>query len=115
VDALRLVGVSDIADMLGVSRQRASVLCARKGFPDPVDRVAPIDDMTIAVISALFSQREGTLTFEEAVAALEAGAHRLGPGIKLWRLSAIVRWADSVGRTANLDGYAPGRERPDGS
>ena len=31
----RLMGVSEIADRLGVSRQWASNLIQRKGFPDP--------------------------------------------------------------------------------
>lgn len=35
-----LVGLTEIAAMLGVSRQRASQLSASKGFPAPLDRLA---------------------------------------------------------------------------
>lgn len=35
-----LVGVSEIADMLGVSRQRVSVLSRSEDFPEPVARLA---------------------------------------------------------------------------
>ena len=101
--ALRLVGVSEIAQMLGVSKQRASVLCARKGFPDPVEHVAPVDEMTVAMVRGVFSERGDSVSFEEAMAALVAGSHRLGPGIKLWRLSDVVRWAEREGRTLKID------------
>jgi hypothetical protein len=104
VVGLRLVGVSEIAEMLGISRQRASVLCARKGFPDPVELVAPIDDMTEAVVRAMFGQiQDGKITADEALAALKAGGHRLGASVKLWRLDDVIRWADRVGRTLQVD------------
>lgn len=35
-----LVGLTEIADMLGVSRQRAGQLAATEGFPEPVARLA---------------------------------------------------------------------------
>lgn len=34
------VGITEIAAMLGVSRQRASQLVATKGFPKPAERLA---------------------------------------------------------------------------
>jgi predicted DNA-binding transcriptional regulator AlpA len=32
---LDVVGLSEIGEMMGVSRQRADQLCRTKGFPDP--------------------------------------------------------------------------------
>ena len=104
VGQARLVGVSEIAEALGVSRQRASVLCGRKGFPDQVELVAPIDEMTEAQVRAMFGQiHEGKVTVDEALAALEAGGHRLGRSVKLWRLDDVIRWADREGRTVQID------------
>lgn len=101
---LRLVGVSEISEMLGISRQRASVLCARKGFPDPVELVAPIDELTEARVRAMFGQiRDNKMTADEALAALRAGGHRLGASVKLWRLDDVIRWADGVGRKMQID------------
>jgi hypothetical protein len=97
-----LVGVSEIAEMLGVSKQRASVLCARKGFPDPVERVAPIDAMTVEIMRGHFSEN-GTVSFDEAVEALQSHSYRLGPGKKLWRLAEVARWAEREGWTLRID------------
>lgn len=33
---IRLMGASEIAELLGVSRQRASQLASRRDFPEPV-------------------------------------------------------------------------------
>ena len=80
------------------------MLCARKGFPDQVELVAPIDGMTEAVVRAMFGQiHEGKVTADEALAALAAGGHRLGRSVKLWRLDDVVRWADREGRTLRID------------
>lgn len=38
--SLDLVGVAEIADMLGVTRTRVSQLASTAGFPDPVARLA---------------------------------------------------------------------------
>jgi hypothetical protein len=90
--------------MLGVSRQRASVLCARKGFPDQVELVTPIDGMSDAVVRAMFGQiKDDKVTADEALFALRAGGHRLGRSVKLWRLADVVRWADREGRTLQID------------
>ena len=37
---MRLAGITEIGQMLGVSRQRASQLVVSKGFPKPLGRVA---------------------------------------------------------------------------
>jgi hypothetical protein len=80
------------------------VLCARKGFPDQVEVVAPIDAMTEAVVRAMFGQiQDGKVNADEALAALEAGGHRLGRSVKLWRLDDVIRWADREGRTLHID------------
>jgi hypothetical protein len=101
-DSRVLVGVSEIAEMLGVSKQRASVLCARKGFPDPVERVAPIDAMMVEIMSGLFSEN-GTVSFDKVVEALQSHSYRLGPGKKLWRLVEVVRWAEREGRALSIN------------
>jgi predicted DNA-binding transcriptional regulator AlpA len=37
---MNLAGITEIATMLGVSKQRASQLVASKGFPAPLERLA---------------------------------------------------------------------------
>jgi hypothetical protein len=101
-EARVLVGVTEIAEMLGVSKQRASVLCARKGFPDPVERVAPVDAMTVEIMRGMFSE-DGTVSLDDAVEALQSRSYRLGPGKKLWRLADVARWAEREGRTLRID------------
>jgi hypothetical protein len=93
---LRLVGVTEIAKVLGVSKQRASQLCNSKGFPDPVDRVAPLDSTTVEMMRRLYSRKRGRVSFEEVLAAMEKGGHAL-PG-KRWRLAAVIEWAKAEGR-----------------
>jgi hypothetical protein len=66
------------------------VLCARKGFPGPVERVAPIDAMTVEIVSGLFSEN-GTVSFDEAMEALQSHSYRLGSGKKLWRLAEVAQ------------------------
>jgi hypothetical protein len=97
-----LVGVSEIAELLGVSKQRASVLCARKGFPDPIEHIAPIDAITVEIMRGLFSE-DRTISFDEAVEALQSHSYRLGSGKKLWRLAAVAGWAEREGRTLQID------------
>jgi len=94
----RLVGVAEIADLLGVSRQRADQLSRSKGWPEPVDRVAPFDQFTLNNIHLLFEVAGGTITEAQAVAALEAGAHQLPASPRLWRLAEVMRWAADQGR-----------------
>jgi hypothetical protein len=95
----RLIGVGEIARLLGVSKQRASVLCNRKGFPDPVKKVAPLDDSTVVLMRQLFAaQKRRTVTFDQALAALENGAYTIGAGKKLWRQAAVEKWAKENGR-----------------
>ena len=37
---MNLAGLTEIAELLGVSRQRASQLSSSKGFPKPLGRIA---------------------------------------------------------------------------
>jgi predicted DNA-binding transcriptional regulator AlpA len=37
---VKLAGISEIAALLGVSRQRANQLAKREDFPRPLDRIA---------------------------------------------------------------------------
>lgn len=34
------MGLTEVAELLGISRQRAHVLCKRDGFPEPTARLA---------------------------------------------------------------------------
>jgi hypothetical protein len=99
----RLVGIAEIADLLGVSRQRADQLTRSKGWPEPVGRVAPFDQNMLKNVHLLFEVSGGTITEAQAVAALEAGAHQLPAAPRLWRLAEVVRWAAEQGRVLTQD------------
>ena len=94
----QLVGVTEVAGLLGVSRQRADQLTREKGWPDPVERVAPFDQTMLHNVHLLFEMSGGTITEAQAVAALEAGAHPLPASPRLWRLADVLRWAAEHGR-----------------
>ena len=101
----QLVGVTEVAGLLGVSRQRADQLTREKGWPDPVERVAPFDQTMLHNVHLLFEMSGGTITEAQAVAALEAGAHPLPASPRLWRLADVRRWAAEHGRELrNSDG-----------
>jgi hypothetical protein len=98
----RLVGIAEVADLLLVSRQRADQLSRSKGWPEPVDRVAPIDQYTRNAIHLLFELAGPTFTEEQAVRALEAGAQQLPSSApRFWRINDILRWANEQGRELN--------------
>jgi hypothetical protein len=94
----RLVGIAEVADLLGVSRQRADQLTRSKGWPEAVERVAPLDLYTVEAIHRLFELAGPSLTEAQALEALEVGAHRLPSSPRLWRLAEIERWAAEQGR-----------------
>jgi len=101
----QLIGVAEVARLFGVSRQRADQLTREKGWPDPVDRVAPLDRYTLDAVHFVFAVYGGTITEEQAVEVLEAGGHRLPPSPRLWRLAEVLRWAAECGRELhNSDG-----------
>jgi hypothetical protein len=93
----RLVGVAEIAELLDVSRQRADQLTRSKGWPDPVERVAPFDVHTIEAMKRLFEQTP-KVTLDQAVEALDTRAYQLPPYPRLWRVELIERWAIEHGR-----------------
>jgi hypothetical protein len=98
----RLVGIAEVADLLLVSRQRADQLTRSKGWPEPVDRVAPIDQYTRNAIHLLFEVAGSPITEAQAVMALEAGAQPLPPSSpRFWRLNDVLRWASAHGRKLN--------------
>jgi hypothetical protein len=93
----RLVGVAEIAELLEVSRQRADQLTRSKGWPDPVERVAPFDVHTVEAMKQLF-QRTPKVTLDEAIDALDTRAYLLPAYPRLWRVELIERWANEHGR-----------------
>jgi hypothetical protein len=103
----RLIGIAEIAVLLGVSRQRADQLTRSKGWPDPVDRVTPYDRYALKNIHILFEVAGPTITEAQAVAALEAGAHQLPTSPRLWRLAEITRWASQQGRVLTQEAHDP--------
>jgi predicted DNA-binding transcriptional regulator AlpA len=96
----RLMGVSEIAELLGVSKQRASVLCNKKGFPDPVQQVIPVDDETRQALVELFTKRTGKRTYsaEGTWQLFSDGSFVLPEAPRLWRQSAVEEWARAHGR-----------------
>jgi hypothetical protein len=94
------MGVSEIAELLGVSKQRASVLCARKGFPDPVEYAIPVDDDTYQALVELYAKRAGKRTYSAKGTwqLFEERAFVLPDTPRLWRESAVEEWAKEHGR-----------------
>jgi hypothetical protein len=95
--ASRLVGVAEIAELLNVSRQRADQLTRSKGWPDPVERVAPFDPYIVEAMQLLF-ERTPTITLDQALDALNERAYYLPPYPRLWRVELVERWAVENGR-----------------
>ena len=96
----RLMGVSEIAELLGVSKQRASVLCNRKGFPEPVEYVIPVDDDTRQALVELFTLRARNHSYsaEGTWRVFSKRAFVLPDAPRLWRESAVEEWAKEHGR-----------------
>ena len=94
------MGVSEIAELLNVSKQRASVLCNQKGFPDPVEAVIPVDDETRHALVELYAQRNGkhSFTAEGTFQLFSERAFFLPDVPRLWRQSAVEEWAKEHGR-----------------
>ena len=93
----RLVGVAEIAELLDVSRQRADQLTRSKGWPDPVERVAPFDAFTVEAMKRLF-ERTPKVTLDQALDVLDARVYQLPPYPRLWRVELIEHWAMEHGR-----------------
>jgi predicted DNA-binding transcriptional regulator AlpA len=96
----RLIGVSEIAVLLGLSKQRASILASRKGFPDPIEHVIPVDHDTRQALMELYKQRPGTQSFsaEGTWQLFSERAFVLPDAPRLWRQSAVEEWAKQNGR-----------------
>ena len=94
------MGVSEIAELLNVSKQRASVLCNRKGFPDPVEAVIPVDDDTRRALVELYAKRTSkhSFTAEGTFELFSDRAFVLPEAPRLWRQSAVEEWATENGR-----------------
>ena len=93
----RLVGVAEIAELLDVSRQRADQLTRSKGWPDPVERVAPFDIYTVEAMKRLF-ERTPKITLDQALDVLDTRVYQLPPYPRLWRVELIEHWAIEHGR-----------------
>jgi hypothetical protein len=96
----RLMGVSEIAELLNVSKQRASVICNRKGFPDPVEAVIPVDEASRQALVELYAQRtdKHSFTAEGTFQLFSERAFVLPDAPRLWRQSAVEKWAKEHGR-----------------
>jgi hypothetical protein len=94
------MGVSEIAELLNVSKQRASVLCNRKGFPDPVRAVIPVDDETRQALEELYAQRSNNHAYTAGgtFQLFSERAFVLPDAPRLWRQSAVEHWAQQHGR-----------------
>jgi hypothetical protein len=100
IERRRLIGVSEIAVLLGVSKQRASILSSRKGFPDPMEHVIPVDDDTQKALVELYMRRPGDQSFsaEGTWKLFSERAFLLPEAPRLWRQSAVEEWAKENGR-----------------
>jgi hypothetical protein len=101
-----LVGVAEVADLLGVSRQRADTLTRGKGFPDPVTLVLPLDGVTFDTMRELFAQLGDSVGVEQAIELITVRGFKLPETPRLWRLSVVRAWAEEDGRQLR-DGGAP--------
>jgi hypothetical protein len=93
----RLVKVAEIAELLDVSRQRADQLTRSKGWPYPIERVAPFDLCKADAMKRVF-ERTSVITLDEAVEALDKPAYSLPQHPRLWRVELIEPWAGEQGR-----------------
>lgn len=57
---MRLAGVREVAELLGVSRQRVSQLAEKPDFPKPLDRIAAGPVWRLADVKAWAKGRGGS-------------------------------------------------------
>jgi hypothetical protein len=100
---LPLVGIADVAELLGVTRTRADQLSRTAGWPPAVELVLPIDAVAPGVIRG-WLDRGGVVTTDpdELSALLADFACPLPHTPRLWRLTAVLDWANEQGRDVNL-------------
>lgn len=96
-----LIGVAEIAERLGVSRQRADQLTRTKDFPAPIDRIVVTDDLSVDLLHELL--RPGThdrqWALNRVIEEWEKGQYRMPEQYpRLWRSGQVDAWAESVGR-----------------
>jgi hypothetical protein len=94
----QLVGVAEIASGLGLSTQRADQLTRSRGFPDPVEHVLVIDEMTAKAVREFFNNQARIATAEETLALFQERSNRLPPQPRLWRRWLVKEWATNTGR-----------------
>lgn len=95
---LRLVGVAEIASGLNLSKQRADQLTRSRGFPDPVEKVLVVDELTAQALREFFDNHPRIATAEETLALFHQRAFKLPAQPRLWRLTVIKEWAANAGR-----------------
>jgi hypothetical protein len=90
--------MTEISELLGVSRQRADQLSRTKGFPEAIRLVVPVVRETPKVLWDLWEEIGGSANAEQATAILEERAFELPETPRLWRREEIEAWAQVNGR-----------------
>ena len=93
-----LLGVSEIASGLTLSKQRADQLTRTRGFPDPVEKVLVVDEIMDQALREFFDNHARIATAEETMMLFEQRAFTLPAQPRLWRLSDVLDWATNAGR-----------------
>ena len=96
---LRLLSIAEVAELLGVTRQRADQLSREVGFPEPVRRVVVIDATAEDAMERWFRDRKRTVNARQAFSMLNERAHALPDYPRLWRVAEIEKWAKTNGRS----------------
>ena len=103
-----LVGIADVADLLQVTRTRADQLSRTSDWPPAVELVLPIDAVAPDVIRGWLDAGGVVTTDSDELSALLADyACPLPHTPRLWRLTAILEWAERHGREIDLDMLPP--------
>jgi hypothetical protein len=105
----KLAGIMEIAEMLGVSRQRADQLSRTRGFPDPLTKCLPLDDRTEGRVREIYPGRiPAGRTADDVLDLMMANAYDLPEMPRLWRAIAVEEWANENGREL-FEKKKPGR------
>jgi hypothetical protein len=104
-----LIGITDVAKILGVTRTRADQLSRTSGWPPTVESVIPVDDVTVALLRAGLEAAGGETSANsgELVSIFVDRASPLPHTPRLWRLSAVLEWCEEQDRDVNLDALPP--------
>jgi predicted DNA-binding transcriptional regulator AlpA len=90
---LRLLSITEVAEMLGVTRQRADQLSCEVGFPEPVRRAVIIDAKAEEEMERWFRDKRRSVNARLAFSLLSLRAHELPDHPRLWRHAAVEEWA----------------------